>query len=371
MTGKTTVDNWLARLAPKTAKDYRYTFDRWMSWMAENGGAFAGMTPDELVNYQMDADTRRQYDILDHIQRYVVLATRTRVKSKARTYAVMRSFFMHNRAELPKDPHFRMRSDTPPVEGTLTIEELRDVVVSASPVYRAVLLSIFQGGMSETEFWYWNTNGWEQLREALRGDADIVKVSLPGRKKRRNVRPYYTYIGPDALKAIRNWIPHRPEDAEAIFTNQYLKPIGPNAVKLYWKRHLRKLGLVKPKRNGYSGNRYGKNLHEIRDVFRTQWEKTPAKGSVAEFMMGHVVDPLEYNKAFRDENWTKGEYYKALPYLEIMSSDRAFGKADIDEVEALRRRNEDLARKLDERDERLTQVEDQIDELTKLLDRLK
>lgn len=370
MTGKTTVENWLSRLAPKTAKDYGYTFDKWLRWMKENGGEFCGMTPDELVEYQKDSDRRSQYDILDHIQRYVSLATKTRVRSKARTYAVMRSFFMHNRAELPRDPHFRIRSDTPPVQGKLTVGELRDIMVSAKPVYRAVLLSMSQGGMGETEFEYWNMNGWKSLREALRREARVVKIDLPGRKKMRNVRNYYTFIAGDALKAIREWIPHRPEGAEAIFTNQYGNPITVNALSLYWKRHLRKMGLVKPMRNGYPGNRYGRNLHEIRDIFRTQWEKSPAKGSVAEFMMGHQVDPLDYNKACLDEDWTRGEYYKALPYLEILTSDRALGKADVDDVEELRRRNDQLEEDNRENEKRMAELSAQVARLAEAVKQL-
>ena len=102
----------------------------------------------------------------------------------------------------------------------------------------------------------------------------------------------------------------------------------------YWMDRLTKLGLVK-RRKG-RGQRYGKNLHELRDVFRTQWEKSPAKGSVAEYMMGHKVDPLEYNKAHKDDKWTLQEYKKARSMLEILSSARPFGLIDEDSVDELK-----------------------------------
>ena len=70
--------------------------------------------------------------------------------------------------------------------------------------------------------------------------------------------------------------------------------------------------------------------------------KSPAKASVVEFCMGHIVDPLEYNKAHHDEKWVRGEYRKALPMLQIMSSDTPFGKVDVDEVESLRAQVADL-----------------------------
>ena len=337
MRGQSTVENWLSRLANKTAKDHGYTFKAWMRWMKENGGDLAELTPDELVAFQEEVVNNARFRILDLIQRYVSSLS-GRVSTKTRAYSALRSFFMHNRVELPKDTSFRIRSDTPPVEGTLTIEELKNVVLGAKPVYQAVLLSMFQGGMGVAEFEYWNLNGWPALREALRRDAVVVKCEMPGRKTALNIRPFHTYIGGDAIRAIRDWLRHRPEGAEAIFTNQYRDPITTNAVKLYWKRHLIKLGLIVPKGDGNFGNRYGKNLHEIRDLFRSQWEKSPAKASVAEFMMGHRVDPLLYNKAHRDKAWTRREYRKALPMLEIMSSGRPFGVVDVEEIERLETR---------------------------------
>lgn len=38
-------------------------------------------------------------------------------------------------------------------------------------------------------------------------------------------------------------------------------------------------------------------------------------------MMGHVVDPNEYNKAMRDQEYTLQEYLQAEPWLNIMSQD--------------------------------------------------
>ena len=242
---------------------------------------------------------------------------------------------MHSRAELPRDPSFRIRSDIEPVRGVLTVKELRDMILSSRPVYQAVLISMFQAGMGAAEFEYWNLNGWPALREALRGDPDVIRVDLPGRKAGRNVRSFYALIGGDAIKAIRTYVKSRPE-GEAIFYNQIKKPIQRDALKHYWLRHLSKIGLINPKGNNYSGNRYGKNLHEIRDVFRSMWEKSPAKASVSEFMMGHVVDPLNYNKAFRDEAWVRQEYMKAVPMLQIMSSGIPFGQVDENEIVELR-----------------------------------
>lgn len=102
------------------------------------------------------------------------------------------------------------------------------------------------------------------------------------------------------------------------------------------------------RREGDSGHRTGRNPHEIRDLFRSQWEKSPAKASISEYLMGHVVDPLDYNKAFRDEWWVVGEHKKALSMLQIMSSTKPFGLIESDEIQDLRRQVEALQAERDQ-----------------------
>jgi integrase len=261
---------------------------------------------------------------------------KARESYKSRLYSTIRSFFMHNRAELPKDPSFIIRGDVAKVRGTLTPEEIRQVVLASKPLYRAIILSMFQGGMGQEEFIYWSNNGWEKLKQDLNGDPHVIRVDLPGRKKQKNKVPYYTFIGSDAIAAIRDWVKLRPSEASAIFTGQYKDPITKDALSQHWNIYLKRTGIIQAKENGDVRNRYGKNLHELRDVFRSQWEKSPAKGLAAEYCMGHQVDPLEYNKAYNDENYTRSQYLRALPMLQLISSHRPFGKVDEDELESLR-----------------------------------
>lgn len=80
--------------------------------------------------------------------------------------------------------------------------------------------------------------------------------------------------------------------------------------------------------------------------------------------MGHVVDPLEYNKAHYDRKWVRKEYTKALPFLNIMSSGRPFGQVDEDEIESLRRKVRELEKG---RDDRIEDLEVKVAELTDML----
>ncbi len=348
-----TVNFWNGRVAPSTFANYMYAFGDFMVWLGENGGPLADLSPDELVAYQKSTDGDSKYDLLDLVQTWAQ-AMKTpegvdcRVSTKKGYYSAVRSFFAHNRAPLPRDP-YTLRSETPGFEGTLTVENIRDIVLASKPLYRAIFLSMFQGGMDIKSFLRWNKNGWEDLRRDLRDEmVDTVQIKLPFRKLQ--LKPFDTRLSADAVQAIRDYIPTRPtrEEAEAkhlrdgnqepfvyhIFYTQFKTPIKNVTLQHYWMDRLTKLGLVK-RRKG-RGQRYGKNLHELRDVFRTQWEKSPAKGSVAEYMMGHKVDPLEYNKAHKDDKWTLQEYKKARSMLEILSSARPFGLIDEDSVDELK-----------------------------------
>lgn len=331
------VENWLGRFAPSTVETYRFHFERWMNWMAENGGELAGLTTGELLDYQRGASNSDRYVILDLLQRHV-REIPGRYNYKMKPYTAVRSFFMHNRAGLPPDKGFILRAEKPPVQGTLTIDEVKQVVMASNPLYQAVFLCILQGGMDERGVVDWSSTGYDTLIQdltevkALRREDRIIRIRLPGRKKNRNIMPFYTYVGGDALEAVQNWLKRRPKDAETIFVNQYGDPLSEESMRTYWTRKLKRLGLVEPGEPGDKGIRYGKNLHEVRDVFRSQWEKSPAKGSVAEYMMGHQIDPLEYNKACRDEDWTLREYRKALLHLQIMSSGIPFEQISIEEA---------------------------------------
>jgi len=359
------VENWLSRLSPSTAKVNISFFRAWMNWVRENGGEFSSFTPDDFIEYQRQTDKVNKYEVLDLVQRYI-LDCKGRKNTKSSRYTVIRSFFAHNRAELPRDPCFNIRGDVPKVRGTLTLEEIRKVVLSSNPVYHAIFLCMFQGAIDQDMFTYWNKHGWEKLEEDLKGDPDVIKIDLPGRKGAKFDRPYYTFIGGDAIEAIRNWLPHRPHSTEAIFTSQYKTPMSKSSLRHYWNSHLRKLGIIEPfsKRKSH---RTGKGLHEMRDVFRSQWSLSPAKYLVGEYLMGHKIDPLEYDKSFRNVEAYKKEYQKALPLLQIISSGEPFGQVDESEVDRLKNRIKNLEGELRIKD---LESRNTLEAVTKRLERL-
>ncbi len=162
------VVRWLNRVAEGSYESYLGRFTLVYNWLGENGGEFADLSPDELVSYVRKSNKDEIYLLLDVIQEYINSLKGLRKSTKQGRYNAMRSFFAHNRAGLPKDPNFIIRGDFPPVEGTLTAENIRDIARASNPAYRAIFLCMFQAGLGREEFRYWNLNGWESLEKDLR-----------------------------------------------------------------------------------------------------------------------------------------------------------------------------------------------------------
>lgn len=361
------VKKWMGRLAPSTQTVQINYFKYFIKWIRGNDSKFSEMSPDDMIEYALDASSRELNEIMDMIIDYIN-STNGRAETKKSRYTNIRSFFKHNRVQLPSDP-FIIRGDVPPVQGTLTAGEIKKTVLACKPPYAAAFLSMFQGFMDQEMFKYWNENGYTQLLKDLDAfrydvpDDAVIKIDLPGRKRNKNIKPYYTFIGKDAITALKNYLKRRPDNQPVIFLNQVGKPISKSSLRHYWVRQLRRVGVVKHTK-GQRMDKTGKGLHEMRDVARSLWEKSPASGTVAEYCMGHTIDPLEYDKSFRDIDYYKAEYLKAAPHLNIMSSGEAFGRVEKTEVERLRRQIRDMEKS---RGDRIEQLEAQVSELMDLV----
>jgi len=230
----------------------------------------------------------------------------------------------------------------------MSAEEIRDVITASDPTYRAVFLSMFQSGMGQGEFDYWNLNGWEDLEKDLGKDLEVIKISLPNRMSRRS---FHTYIGGDAVEAIRKCLPRRDRAREAfdisekgrrdrvqrkgepyverefetaIFYNKFGAPITTKALRKHWSNIIVKLGLVEQAGDDSLRNRYGKTLHEMRSIFLSQLLYSGVDSSIIHYFLGHVEDHSREHLFRWDEGWTRSQYETAVPYLQIISSDKPF-----------------------------------------------
>ena len=351
------VGNWLSNLAESTQRVQINYFKHFMQFVQERGGDFKNSTPDDLIDFQRE---NKDYIILDKLIKPYVRSKNGTYNTKNVRYTNIRSFFKHNRAEIPQDSNLNFHPEREPVRGTLTAEEVKKVILSCNTLYGAIYMCMFQSAMDQEMFTYWNKTGWDSLHEQLRNNPEVIKINLPGRKKMKNIVPFYTFIGHDAIAKIKDWLIIRaqrvkegiiPENSKFIFTSMYNTPLTKRALRSYWLSHLRKLGIVEPinpenqnDKNAQTRYRTGKGQHEMRDVWRSLWSLSPAKQVIAEFFMGHQIDKLEYDKSFRDVEFYKSEYLKALPYLQLLSRDEPYGRVAKTELDSLRRELEEAKR---------------------------
>ena len=63
--------------------------------------------------------------------------------------------------------------------------------------------------------------------------------------------------------------------------------------------------------------------------------------------MGHAGDPLGYEKASKDPDFTRQQYKLAAPMLQILTAPDPYGLADADTVQALKARLEAAEEKIE------------------------
>jgi len=355
------VKHYLSRLQPNTRPVTESILNNFFEWMAENGGEFKDFTPDQLLAYQKQ---NKNYEILDMIQAWIRDNDHLRAKTKQRYYSAVTSLFTHNRVFLPPDPSYKTpRADTPPVGNALNLDEIIRIIQASPPVYRAVITCMAQGFMGAHEVVYWSNHGYESLVQQLEEGVHPIKITLPGRKT--NPKPFYTFVGRDAVNEIKRYFKQRPDTDEAIFLTRFKTPISEDTLRKYWNFKLKQLGIVTPRRGVEHPRavRYGKSPHRIRHVMRSRWRLTGCDPEVCEFFMGHDLDQYGYDKSPElYPEWFEEQYLKAEPWLNILSEDPE--KVNVRELHKLR---QDYERRLAAmREEILAEVERQLEVVQRL-----
>jgi len=360
------IDSWLNRLG-ESGRTAFYILKRFYREVLVEYPKFAGLSFSELVEWQSNAHGRAVYLIKSLAQQWINEQENLRFNSKRIYLSYISSAFMHNYAPLPPDPSFHFTSDKPPVVGKLTLEVFKRILHNCNKMYRAVFLLMAQSLMGENELIYVNEHHCKLIIDSLSKNAGIVKLVLPGRKRNRNRKNFYTMFSTnsDAGDALREYLKGCLEvPRNVLFHNAKKGPLAHYNIRQYFHQRAVEIGAIdqvtpncpqcggstvrvhhvhpetKVQSIGYvckeckkrtwsselqwnfRGVRYGVNPHEIRDLMRTRWENTEAKSKVAEFMMGHFeqVDPNDYLDWMKYQRSTPLlEYRKALPWLNVLS----------------------------------------------------
>ena len=351
---------WLEQLSVNSRRSYKRILLGFFQYV--------GVSPEEAVAWQrVHSGDYRFVDLTYKWLKQSKLAAGTK---RFRT-GMIRGYFLFYRVPLPTDKH-RFSGDKPRVVGCLTVEELRKILHSCDVKRRAAFLLMFQSGSGVGELIYINHAHARLVFNAVRKEQRIIRLEMPGRKQAKNIRPYYTFIGGDAVDALAAFFHSRGWRRDAVlFRSDSGRVLSKSAVQNYFKSHAFMTGVntrVTPscpgcgsetvrrhKRHGKvfytciscgvarhvsemgfgasqrSGVRYGAHPHELRDLFRTEWHRSGADPSVGEHLLGHKIDGLGYDKIMRDHAYARAEYCKALPFLNILSEDpRVVPRGEVD-----------------------------------------
>ena len=397
------VRRYLGGLAKATAQNREYIISDFFE--------FVGVNPTTAVEWQRSNPL--DYRFVDLIYKWVEQGN-LRVSSMRTKASCVRGFFLANRVPLPKDRH-RFHSDKVPVIGELTLDEFRKVVISCNPTYRAAFMVMFQSGSGVGELIYVNENLAGHVWDEVRRGSRIIRLNLPGRKRNRNVTPYYSFVGFDAVEVLKSLFRSKGWKRDSVlFRTERGDPVTSQSLQSYFRRHAVKLGLIeaetprclecggetvkqrrqegerdltfyvclscglakaaheyKISQSQYTSIRYRMRTHELRDLFSTEWGRAQAyfgvTGFAGEFFMGHEIDPLKYKKIMNDKSFGLEQYRKAMPMFNILSEDpRKISRSEVHtqleaseaKVELLGREVAELRRKVELSDEAMELISD-------------
>jgi hypothetical protein len=298
---------------------------------------------DGAVEFQRGAEGQEEYRVVDLLVEHVQGKGGT-YKGMMFRYQANRSLFLHSRAPLPSiRVNFRPTRDT--TVGKLTIEDVLVLVKGVGLREQAIYLSLLQGFLDRKRFFdYLNPHGFELGQHIqTRGVDESYRVNvLRGRKT--NPMPFNTWLGRDALQAWQLYFDRErgyPKPGEAAALDQFGKPLTSTGLYSLHMYNLRKLKFVKGYSHGNSAARYGYNLHEFRDVARSEVERAVTVGfntNSAEFWMGHMeeVDPLFYAKIWsKNQDYNLEQYQIAMKYLNIVSGPQLGSEQDQEKIKTL------------------------------------
>lgn len=312
--------------------------------------------PDQLVEECIDGNYRTLSDHLDMVKRFVEGDTLESLSRNARDriYASIRSFYLHNRVSLPREPlRFNSSNNVSHKEqDSIVLDQIKKAVShkECSVRDRAIVLCLFQSGMDDSTLAdIFNFIAYPQLvkhfgteqHSAWSLERCPVKIDL--------VRPktgyrYYTFIDKDAVEALKDWLNLRqsrtgdkvqilpsdkPNDlakSDPIFIVRDGKPVRAYLVsKLFRDVGVAAGIIVKPsaKVERYRGatRRYAFHSHEVRDVLKSLARISGVDGPVADFFLGHSIDRLGYDKSpWKFPEFFREQYMKMSKFLNVLSA---------------------------------------------------
>jgi hypothetical protein len=388
------VEHWLSSYVESSRSKKKQSLDRFMRWLHQQPG---WQEVDYVGLLVCHVESEDQYELLDLIQAYVNQHAGKWAHSTMRDeYSRIRNYFEKNRCPLPQDTQFKIKSMIPPIKGNLESTHVRLMALAARPVYRSMILFKWQSMSDTARLIMMNHPPYSdeivhKMREwQQNGKQGIIQIEvMSGRKKLLNDPRgiYRLAVGKDALDALIDYFEnHReggwPKPGEALWLypesivdeprdwqqKQYAgihagKPVTAIGLIQTWRRLLRRTGIVKGMGKDRS-TRFGFNLHEMRDAATTLLHKKALKHGLdlncVKFWCGQngQLDKNDYDKFYRDSDYTAEQYMIAEPFLNIISNQNPEAILDAEKRTAkqYQAQNKEFSERLDKQGELIEQL---------------
>jgi hypothetical protein len=312
------VQRMVSKLASEKTRDpwVRRLF-RYEQWLKQRG--YFGSITEMLEDYKNAKDEERRYYHIDLIGEFLNSWKATR-ETKNSIAKVIRGYYRKNRADLPREKivfNKEMLLDTPgSAQEYVKPDEIWRIVNDGHVPVRdkAILTLLLYMGMDEstltTQF---NFYAYPQLVKVLGERYDEwdvergpVRINLT---RPKTMTKYYNFLPPKGLLFLRDWLNIRrqitgreiairreggAEASDAIFLTSKGQPIDERLVGNVVRDSSFRAGV---QRRVEGTKRYRIHGHEFRDTFKTTCKVAGMDGAVAEFFIGHKIDPLGYDKS--------------------------------------------------------------------------
>ena len=226
-------------------------------------------------------------------------------------YAGRRFLLDHDEYMMLPAAKLKIEKVKPPVY--LKWDEANAIADAATPPYNMIFRIMLHAGWGIGEFLKFNTaEAWTRVKAKLANEpnGECFRFDFSGRKK--NNRPFYSLVPMKTLRECvalegkkgmvlpmcgrgRNGTSGTPLDYTHVFSARtYIESAFRTALK----------------RAPVTDVQGTPGAHELRDVFFTRAVQVGCAESAANFVMGHMVDKLGYNKASNDDRWVWSEISK-------------------------------------------------------------
>jgi hypothetical protein len=353
------VKRWLTETVtkPNTQYDYGYNLMRFCEGIGESperlreirlctdGKVLGTFRSTHQIPNQGPPDKGGQYVILDLLQKFIragklvdlsahnlgatIEVSQLSKTKRAGLYNAVRAYFKTIRAPLPEET-FKITENSRVVprnkeftmEGRKGVEEAKQIILASKEPYKTLFWAALYGGFGDAELCTLNGQ-WPEIRRQLQAGKDPVRVEFLYRKS--NEQKYYTFV---PARIFQPYVQHSsiPFLTVGMKGEKGRGPVNENNLVDRWRG-----GRARARIESEVG------VHNIRDLWRTCAVKAGVDSSVAEFFVGHSIDPNRYNQIYKDVPFMVHEWEKMRKFIDGETQE---WRKDVDELKQRLEKND-------------------------------